>query len=535
MNVIKNQKNRKLPMKHKLFLYMLTLAVILLVFLACGIFILGNFTTAKQSAEKTLAFQMQSFDRQISKYFEDMTRLGSSLSSSVSKKTDAYLTDEGIDFDDLNDDATRLNALQRILFNILSTELLKTDCSGAFIMLNATVNTHIEGAENSKSGLYFQRASLDESDETLLLFRGNSEIGRENGVMPHRKWRLEFNTERFPNFKRFLTGEPITNASPYLTNVFNLYGTSEKTINFIVPIISASGKFYGLCGFEISQNFFKQFFAQPTQLEHLTCMLFSKNGNEFNMENGFAAGVYKGYYLPPQGKFTVKDIGDGIVTLNGNQSYVAKIQNTKICNEDYVLMAAYPKAEYDETVRKNATYITLFILLLVTTTCAVCVFFSRRFLRPLLKGIEQIRKQEHKTARSEFVEIDDLFSFLAEQDRLHDEETTLLRTRCDEQGNMIEQNQADISRLAYSRKNEVSPDDYEQFKLGIKTLTKTEKQIFGLYLSGKTAEEIMDICGIQKGTLKYHNHNILGKLGVTSRKQMLRYATLLKQENDGTL
>lgn len=73
------------------------------------------------------------------------------------------------------------------------------------------------------------------------------------------------------------------------------------------------------------------------------------------------------------------------------------------------------------------------------------------------------------------------------------------------------------------------------FKVGLKTLTKTEKQIFRLYLDGKTADEIMEICRIQKGTLKYHNHNILGKLGVSSRKQMLRYATLLKQENDGSL
>ena len=56
-----------------------------------------------------------------------------------------------------------------------------------------------------------------------------------------------------------------------------------------------------------------------------------------------------------------------------------------------------------------------------------------------------------------------------------------------------------------------------------------------IWADGKTADEIMEICRIQKGTLKYHNHNILGKLGVSSRKQMLRYATLLKQENDGSL
>ena len=163
------------------------------------------------------------------------------------------------------------------------------------------------------------------------------------------------------------------------------------------------------------------------------------------------------------------------------------------------------------------------------------MFFSKKFLRPLLKGLEQIQNQQHKTAKSQFVEIDDLFAFLAEQDRLRDEETERLRTRCDEQSDSLEQKQACIDRLAYSRKNEVSPDDYEMFKVGLKTLTKTEKQIFRLYLDGKTADEIMEICRIQKGTLKYHNHNILGKLGVSSRKQMLRYATLLKQENDGSL
>ena len=35
---------------------------------------------------------------------------------------------------------------------------------------------------------------------------------------------------------------------------------------------------------------------------------------------------------------------------------------------------------------------------------------------------------------------------------------------------------------------------------------------------------------IRESTLKFHHRNILKKLGVSSRKQMLRYATLLKQE-----
>lgn len=136
-------------MKHKLFWYMLALALIVLSFLGCGLFFFGHFSTAKESVENNLAFQMRTYERQVSKYFEDMTRMGNSLSYSVAQKTNAYLESEGIAFDDLNDDATRIAELQNILFDKLGIELMKTDCSGAFLMLDATVNTHIDAARTS--------------------------------------------------------------------------------------------------------------------------------------------------------------------------------------------------------------------------------------------------------------------------------------------------------------------------------------------------------------------------------------------------
>ena len=145
--------------------------------------------------------------------------------------------------------------------------------------------------------------------------------------------------------------------------------------------------------------------------------------------------------------------------------------------------------------------------------------------------------QEHAGTKSDIIEIDDLFVYLAEQDKLRDLETENLKrqneklaTVTENQTNEIGKRQAEIERLAYSRKTEIDPDDYEMFKIGLKELTKTEKTVFDLYLQGKTAKEIADILNIRESTLKFHNHNILEKLGVSSRKQMLRYATLLKQE-----
>ena len=66
-------------------------------------------------------------------------------------------------------------------------------------------------------------------------------------------------------------------------------------------------------------------------------------------------------------------------------------------------------------------------------------------------------------------------------------------------------------------------------------LTFKQKAAFGIGAVGKdmvyalSSSYIMyyyqDI--IKESTLKFHNHNMLGKLGVSSRKEMLRYAALI--------
>ncbi|MBR2723897.1 MAG: hypothetical protein IKB72_00450 [Ruminococcus sp.] len=48
-------------------------------------------------------------------------------------------------------------------------------------------------------------------------------------------------------------------------------------------------------------------------------------------------------------------------------------------------------------------------------------------------------------------------------------------------------------------------------------------------MEDKTAQEITVILGIQENTMKYHNKNIYGKLGVSSGKQILRFAASKQQ------
>ena len=96
-----------------------------------------------------------------------------------------------------------------------------------------------------------------------------------------------------------------------------------------------------------------------------------------------------------------------------------------------------------------------------------------------------------------------------------------------------EQAQLELSRLAYSRKQEVDPELYQQFLDHLHTLTPTERTVFDLYIGAKSAKEIMELMGIKENTLKYHNKNIYSKLGVASRKELLRYAALMSQDRKG--
>ena len=70
----------------------------------------------------------------------------------------------------------------------------------------------------------------------------------------------------------------------------------------------------------------------------------------------------------------------------------------------------------------------------------------------------------------------------------------------------------------------------EYFKSRLYTLTPTEKEIYSLYLKGNRTKDIMESLNIKENTLKYHNKNIYSKLGVSSRKELLKIAFSMPQE-----
>lgn len=71
----------------------------------------------------------------------------------------------------------------------------------------------------------------------------------------------------------------------------------------------------------------------------------------------------------------------------------------------------------------------------------------------------------------------------------------------------------------------------EMFTEGLSQLTPKERQLYDCYTVGMSTAQIMEKLNIKENTLKFHNKNLYGKLGVSSRKQ-LQYFAALKQRED---
>lgn len=531
----RNSKTRHL--RDKLFSYMLVMTIVILIVLGLSMLMFGEFPTTEDTTVASLNLQMEVFNREIVAHQEELAMRSTGLSESLTRAIEAYLHNNNLTFDTLNNSPEHLNNLHSHFLGTVSDALLQSDSSGAFVLLDATVNTSLDHASLSKSGIYLQKMFPSLADSTLLLLRGNAKLGKENGFMPHRKWELEFNAADFPSYdalKQTSSDTPLDKAYR-ITEAVMIPGTSERVMLVAVPLIGYNGDIYGICGFEIAETTFKISHAQPTMLERMIC-LFSPAGESIDMSKTFCCGTEDGYFLPPSGILHTGQEGELCIFENADNKYIGVTKELNVQEDNsFMLSLMIPYKDYKDAVVSSTSRIVVLIILLAVFAVSCCYFFSKQFIAPIMKGLEQIHHSEHGFAYSGIHEIDDLFAFLAEKDKDYEVTIDALNSEKEEMQEKMEKVQAEIDRLSYSRKKEIDPDDYENFLIGIKSLTKTERNIFEMYLAGKTAQEITETIGIKESTLKFHNHNIYEKLGVSSRKQMLRFAAIYSSSEGGNI
>ncbi len=533
--------NKKTSLKRKLFGYMFILAMVLLILLMIGMFLIGSFTGTKHRIYKTLTFQSEIFEKQIDTYYDSLAVMSMLLSDNITDILESYLIENNIKFDELNNSEEHISSLQEELIEELKYKLWEADCTGVFIMLEAQVNSNVPNAQTSKTGIYLQRNSLETADKGVLLYRGLAQIGKEHGCMPHRKWRLEFDSNYFPNYEELKSlNIKAANESYRISDVVLLPGTDQHVMLMCVPLYGKNETFYGICGFEINEYYFKQIFAQPSELSHVLFCLSNDDENVSISQNALSTGVLNEYYLEPTGDFKTSSFGSGLTHFKSEtEEYIGITKKLKLCpaENESVISIIIPKQDYNQMKLKDTLRIVGLLVVFSVSAISLAMFFTKKYLNPIKQSLDQIRSKEYNQDNAYAREICDLFEFLSEQDKINEETLAKAMQEKDDalsavtqMQNRFDEAEVNLKRLAYSRKDEIDPDDYENFKNGLKSLTDKENEVLNLYISGKSVKDIIEILGLQESTVRFHNKNIYSKLGVHSLKQLLRYTAVFKQE-----
>lgn len=541
---MKRLLNMEWTMQKKLIFYMIILALIIIFALFTGIMVIGRFDSAEKNIQNSLDFQMEAFEKDMSDYFNSLAASSIDLSSHITDFIESDREISGANFKNLTDNPEKIEQVQTALLGQLSQKLQYHNCSGIFVMLDATVNSQVENAAFSRTGLYLHHNRY-QNDDDMILFRGIASLGKSQDVMPHRKWRLEFRTDLFPDYDKVVANAELPmNQSYMLTDSFTLAGTSDEVVFLAVPIVGSDDTFYGVCGYEVSADYFTTYHAQPAAEKRLSCMLLSGEDDTY-ISTGLACSGQDNYVEPLAGNIKISGRQGNLSEISGgSQSFIGTVKEITLTpnNEPFTLAVMIPHSDYSSAVIKSIVQFVLLITLLLFFSVSCCLFFSKRYLSPILKGLEHIKHDTWNEEHSPLPEINDLFAYLAKKDEdLFAVQNELAaaaiiyqeaQQKYDAAQAELEEAQFQLHRLTRSRKNDVNPDNYRAFLIGIKTLTPTEKQVLDYYLSGKTVKEIAELAGVKETTIRFHNRNIYSKLNVTSLKQLLLYAAMMQQDNE---
>lgn len=496
---------------------MMVLAALVLSMLLSCLFFFGKLSNPKKKIAGTLSLQLDFFENSMTSYWENLTVMGIDLSEDCSFLIQSYLSTRSLTLDHLQGTGRDAYDLQILLIKELSEKLRQTECSGGFILLDDPLHP-----SEQVPGVYISKGLNDRSDPELLLYRGISSAGKSQNVYPHRKWRMYFQTDMIPDYSSLIRpSSRLADETYQISGPLCLYGTDEEVYLLTFPF-RINDEVVGLCGFEVSRRFFRASNAQPTEFRRLICTISSSEQDSLDLDMALDCG--KNYAIP-KGTFRAKSLRHGLYLFEGRTSYVGMQKTIFLdCTEkEYLLTAMIPEADFNSEAARSYTQTAMIIALLIFFIAVSCHFFSKSYLKPILKDISHLKETVNEEVTTSYRELDELCEFLRTQQDNH----TAALTSLEQEKKKAE---TEAARLAYNRKTEIDPDAYEIFLKGLAELTSAEKRILSMYLEDLSTAEILEQLSIKESTLRFHNKNIYSKLGVSSRKQAVLYARVAKKQ-----
>lgn len=530
-------KRAKPSMRRRLLLYMGALAALLLFSLFAVLLLLGQLKSPREEMKKSLTFQMEAFRSDVTSLWRNVSVMGVHLSEDMT----ALIEERVKDFDALSGSADALEQLEASMLGPLCQYVQQADCSGGFVLLSVSLNP--DAAADSFSGLYVQRSNAEHTTSDLLLYRGMADIGRQHRVMPHRKWAQEFCPADFPGLADQLeaASAPIERACR-TTELLTLPGTTEQAILLSVPMVGADGRVYGLCGFSVNQTYFSAHHAQPSAVSSLACVL-SDAAEGLDIQKGLLTYPAGGFCFVPDELLAEKSLRGGLSAFVGTElSFVGISEPFTVAAGDeapHDLTVLIPKSDYDRALLKSRLEAVGVLMLLLFFAVSCCLFYTRRYLRPILRDIERLKDESGGTQMT-FDELQPVSARL----RSHEQTITVLETeKLDLQGQVehmqsqvvdtqeqLDDSLAEIRRLAYLGKKELDPADYQKFLEGYAKLSSKELEICAALAKGLSARQCAEQTGSALSTIDTYRKRVYGKTNIHRVRQLRLCYALMQLE-----
>ncbi len=536
--IIRHVKTEGISMRRRFVAYIISaIALVLsLILLLLNLFGIINLTGVR--IMDVLDAQLSAYAVNIRRDYDKAAAHAISFSEQLETGLQDYLTEQNLTFEQLKKNAAALSALQKKLYDTVYLNMQLAPSSGAFYILDTTVNSRSEVP--LFNGIYLKYINLcSEStvNNEITLYRGSFSTAKEHDVTFHSGWSNEMRTDFFDACDSAFAG----GAHYILSPTVEIPDTWERARYVYVPIRDPKDHIIGVCGFEINDMYFQ--LSKKVSDDELGQLV----GALLDEEQGTYTGQFNSNRYNPtgSGSVTITEKGGNAVFDFGTERCIGRTRAVCLGDSAFTAALMIPEAQFDAFERRGQMQTAGIILAVVLIMFAYCLFMSKKYVAPILRKIEQIRYSEDSGEQLRILEFDDLFAYVEEKVSVHEEqlknleaakiaaeeEASRAREAYEKALEEYELAKKEILHLSEESRNEIVLEDYEYFICNLGTLTPQETRIYELYAQGKTTAEIAAIIGIKENTMKYHNKNIYSKLGVTSRKQFLRFAAL-KQYQD---
>lgn len=512
------------PTASRLFLLLTVLVLTIVLGVIAILIVTGTFTAGLSENERLVKNELIHASQKISQEYGRFSLQTIEFSKALSNIMEERMNKLGISAADLQDHPEMLEELVSAGYEQTFFSLQLAKSSGAFFVLDATVNPALDDAQSSRAGLYLKNMEpniVNSLSPNIIVLRGFPSISRANSLPLHAQWKMEFETNNVnaPYYHRPIDAANTNPELPlsrlyYWSPAFKLPGTSEDIMLCSVPLIDSGGHVFGVCGLEISAMLFKlSNMPQRGTYQRMFCVFSPITENKIDLQKSMFAGGYSAK-MTSKGNTTLKisDKGRSFCSYQQGQNHSflgfhkpinLYAKDSAFSDEKWVAALMIPEGDVVSSITRLNLMLISLLTILVLFGIIAAFFLSKQFLKPIIEGLDIIKSEDLSEApRTQIPEINDLIDFL----HLHNEEL-----------------------YEKAKQENLSLSSLDEFLENTEKLTPSERLVFDHYVKGYTPKETAEELFLSINTIKTHNKRIYTKLNVKSRDELLLYVKLLKE------